>query len=395
MPADGPTGPTAPGEASALPSVARPRPGQPLPPSEDALLPAAPRSQVSPRTVVVVVCTLLAIGAGLYLLWRLSEILQWLVIAIFLAVALAPPVDWLSRRRLPRALAILLVYVLVLLVLVGLGMLLVPPLVDQVEELGRYVVALARAPGGFDQTVEELASRYGLSAYVDTIRAQIDTLPARLAGAARPLLLLTTGIIGSVAAAVSVLLLTFLLLLDGERFAARGLALLPTPQRPRARRVLDQSADAIHGYINGNLFISLVCGVGAFVAMTVVGMPYAVPLALIVALFDLVPLVGSTIGSAVVLLVALLVDPWKALILAVYFVLYQQVENNLLQPLVYGRAVRLPPLVIFLAVLAGGELLGILGALLAIPIAELLRILGAEWLASRRGEDLAPRPPSL
>lgn len=282
-----------------------------------------PRSQVAPRTVVVVVFTLLAIVAGLYLLWRLNEILQWLIIAIFLAVALAPPVDWLSRRRLPRVLAILLVYVVLLLALAGLGALLLPPLIDQVEELGSYLVGLARAPGGFDQTVEELASRYGLSAYVASIREQLSSLPARLAEAARPLLALTAGLVGSVAAVASVLLLTFFLLLD----------------------------------------------------------------------FDLIPLVGSTIGSTVVILVALLVDPVKALILAGYFVLYQQVENNVLQPLVYGRSVRLHPLVIFLAVLAGGELLGILGALLAIPVAEVIRILGAEWLASRRSaQDL---PPSL
>jgi len=275
-----------------------------------------------------------------------------------------------------------------LLALVSLGALLLPPLADQVEELVTYVVALARAPGGFDQTIEEIAGRYGLSAYVDTVRAQLAAVPAQLTVAARPLLALTTGLIGSVTALVSVLLLTFFLLLDGQRFVTRGLALLPSGQRRHWERILAQSADAVHGYINGNLFISFVCGIGAFLAMTLVGIPYAVPLALVVALFDLIPLVGSTIGSAIVIIVALLVDPVKALILVGYFVLYQQLENNLLQPLVYGRSVRLDPLVIFIAVLAGGELLGILGALLAIPVAEIIRILAAEWLVSRRGVDL-------
>jgi predicted PurR-regulated permease PerM len=385
-PAAHPTPPYEPAQPGrTAPSSARPAAAAP-PASEDAFLASPPRSQVAPRTVVVVVFTLLAIAAGLYLLWRLSEILQWLVIAIFLAVALAPVVDWLSRR-LPRVGAILLVYVVLLVAFAGLGALLLPPLVDQADDLGRYLVGLARAPGGFDQTVEELASRSGLAAYVDTIRAQLDTLPARLTGAARPLLALTAGLVGSVAAVASVLLLTFFLLLDGERFVARGLALCPAGQRPRLHRILGQSADAVHGYINGNLFISLIAGVAAFVAITLVGVPYAVPLALVIALFDLIPLVGSTIGSAIVLIVALLVDPIKALILAGYFVLYQQVENNVLQPLVYGRSVRLHPLVIFLAVLVGGELLGILGALLAIPVAEVIRILGAEWLASRRGGE--------
>ena len=112
-------------------------------------------------------------------------------------------------------------------------------------------------------------------------------------------------------------------------------------------------------------------------------MPYAVALALVVALFDLIPLIGGTLGAAVVVLVALFVSPVTAGILAVFFLVYQQIENNVLQPTVYGRSVSLHPLAIFLAVLAGGQLLGILGALLAIPIAEIIRILGADWLAGR------------
>jgi predicted PurR-regulated permease PerM len=103
----------------------------------------------------------------------------------------------------------------------------------------------------------------------------------------------------------------------------------------------------------------------------------------VVALFDLIPLVGSTFGAAVVVLVALSIDPIKAVMLAGFFLVYQQIENNILQPLVYGRSISLHPLAIVLAVLAGGQLLGILGALLAILMAEIIRILGVKWLASR------------
>jgi len=116
------------------------------------------------------------------------------------------------------------------------------------------------------------------------------------------------------------------------------------------------------------------------------GMPYAVVLALLVALLDLIPLVGATLGAAIVVLVGLFIGVPQGLILLVYFIVYQQIENNVLQPLVYGRSVQLHPLAIFLAVLAGGNLLGILGALLVIPIAEIMRIIGAEFLASRAEE---------
>ena len=366
-------------------SAERPRPGTPLT-GDGGLLPRFSQPQVKPVTVLVIVFTVLAIAIGLLLVWQLAQIVRWLVISIFLAVAISPLVGWLSRRRVPRALAILLVYLVLILVFVGLGALVVPPLVEQVQALVAAVTQRAREPGGLDQAVEELATRYGVGGYVDTLREQAQELPGQLSVAAGPLLSVTRGIFGSVTALISILLLTFFLLLDNDRFIAAGLNLFNPAQRPRLRRLLSQSANAIHGYVNGNLAISLIAGVSAFVAMTVLGMPYAVALALVVALFDLIPLIGGTLGAAVVVLVALFVSPVTAGILAVFFLIYQQVENNLLQPMVYGRSVSLHPLAIFLAVLAGGQLLGILGALLAIPIAEIIRILGADWLAGRAME---------
>ena len=354
---------------------------------EGGVLPGFSRSQVTARTVLTVVFTALAILGGLYLLWQLRQIVRWTVIALFLAVALGPAVGWLQRRRLPRVLAILFVYLALLLVLAGLGALVVPPLVDQVTGLVDYLTTLSRQPGGADQAVQGLAERFGLGRYVAALRAQLSALPSRLSGAAGPLLELTRGIIGSVTAFISILLLTFFLLLDSDRFVDAALNLFHPAQCPRMRRLLGQSAAAIHGYINGNLVISLIAGVATFIFLQVLGVPYSVVLALIVALFDLIPLVGSILGATIVVLVALFTaSPTQAGILAICFLVYQQIENNVLQPLVYGRSVRLHPLAIFLAVLAGGQLLGILGALLAIPVAEIIRILCAEWLAGRAQE---------
>jgi predicted PurR-regulated permease PerM len=348
------------------------------------VLPRFSRSQVAPRTVVVVILTALALLGLLYLLWQLQQIVRWMVIALFLAVALGPAVDWLNRRRVPRVLAILLVYLALLLVLVGMGALVVPPLVEQIDELVEFATGLAQQPGGPEQGLRDLAARFGFGGYYDTLREQLSTLPSRLGGAVAPLLAVTRGVVGSITAFISILLLALFLLLDGERFIEAGLNLFNPAQRPRLRRLLGQSADAIHGYINGNLAISLIAGVATFIVLTILRVPYTVVLALIVALFDLIPLVGSTLGAAVVVLTALFVaEPWKAGALVGFFLVYQQIENNILQPLVYGRSVKLHPLAIFLAVLAGAQLLGILGALLAIPVAEIGRILGAEWLASR------------
>jgi predicted PurR-regulated permease PerM len=150
------------------------------------------------------------------------------------------------------------------------------------------------------------------------------------------------------------------------------------------RRILGQSAGAVSGYVTGNLAISVICGVTTFVVLLVLGMPYAAPLALLVAVLDLVPLVGATLGGALLVIVGLFVEPWKAVVLLIFVLVYQQVESNLLQPLVYSQAVQLNGLVILVALLVGGQLLGIPGALLAIPVAEIIRILITEIRGYRR-----------
>jgi predicted PurR-regulated permease PerM len=172
------------------------------------------------------------------------------------------------------------------------------------------------------------------------------------------------------------------------------------------RRILEQSAEAVSGYITGNLAISVICGVTTFVVLLVLGMPYPAALALLVAVLDLIPLVGATLGGALLVIVGFFVSPLTALILLVYILIYQQVEGSVLQPMVYSRAVQLNALVIFVAVLVGAALLGIPGALLAIPVAEIIRIvltdlvehrsrLAQEEAAhdTRQDEPAVPAPP--
>lgn len=354
------------------------------PPDEEGeLRPLAP-SQVTARTILTILGTVLAVALLLYLLWQLRTIVRWTVIAVFMAVALNPAVDRIQRWRVPRVLAILIVYLLLILVLVGMAALIVPPLVEQGRGLGDYAVGLYNNRAGLIGSIHDLANQYGLGDYLDTIQGQLASLSGRLASAVGPLVSVTVGVVSSIYATITILLLTFFLLLDGERFVVGILRLVAPAQRPRLRRILEHSAGAVSGYITGNLTISLIAGVAAFIVLLILGMPYAVVLALIVALLDLVPLVGATIGAIIVSAVGLFVDPVKGVILIVFFLAYQQLENNVLQPLVYGRSVKLHPLAIFLAVLAGGELLGILGALLAIPVAEVIRILFIEWLDARR-----------
>ena len=356
---------------------------QDSPSDRGSLRPLRP-SQVTASTVLTIIATILAIGLVLFLVWQLRSLIRWTVISVFLAVALSPLVNFVQRIRMPRVLAIGIVYVALLLIITGVGALVTRPLVSQSQQLIDYAESLYANRAGLIGQLQDLAQQYGLGAYTDTIQAQLASLPGRLTSVAGPLLAATTSVISSIYASISILLLTFFLLLDGERFVAAALRLISPAQRPRVRRILGHGSHAIYGYISGNLAISLIAGIATFIALTVLRMPYAVILALVVAFLDLVPLVGATIGAVIASGVALFVDPLKGGILIVFFIVYQQIENNLIQPIVYGRSVQLHPLAIFLAVLAGGSLLGILGALLAIPVAEIIRILWGEWLATRR-----------
>jgi predicted PurR-regulated permease PerM len=340
-------------------------------------------SQVRPATVAVVLVTALALLGGLLVFWALRQIVLWTLAAIVLAVALSPAVERLRRRRVPRVLAVVLVYGLLLLIIAGIAALLVPPLYAQTRDLVEYVLRQADAAGQLPMAAEDLASRYGFGHDVAALLTQAHALASQLSVVDGPLLAFTRGIVSGVTALVGILFLSYFLLLDGRRLVAVGLGLVAPARRPRLLRLLYRSADAVHGYVVGNLAISLMAGGAAFVALTVLRVPYALALALVVALFDLLPLVGAFIGAGIAVVVALSVSPIAAITLVAFFAVYQQIENHLLQPLVYRRAVRLHPLAIILAVLTGAELLGVYGALLAIPVAEIMRIFAAEWQSGR------------
>jgi predicted PurR-regulated permease PerM len=283
--------------------------------------------------------------------------------------------------------------VVALLFVVGIFL---PVLVDQIQGLTKFVAAAAQAPEGPTEYIKGLAKQNGLGGLFERFSDQLKTLRDELGELVRNLFSSTgaiaIGAAGFVAALATVLTLTFFLLLGSERYVNAGVGLFPEAHRPLVRRLLTQSAGAISGYVTGNLAISVICGVTTFVVLLILGMPYAAPLALLVAVLDLIPLVGATLGGALLVIVGLFVEPWKAVVLLVYIVVYQQVEGSILQPMVYSKAVQLNGLVILIALLVGGQLLGIPGALLAIPVAEIIRIVVTELLAYRRMTKEANEP---
>ncbi len=375
--------------ASAEPSVAMP--------SQDGGWAHASTWQVA-RTVAIALLTTAVVLGAFFVLWQVRTFVGWFVIALFLAAVLNPAVNWLQRRHrlIKRPLAIALTYLGVLAGLLFMVGIFLPLLIDQVNSFINFVVAAAQAPEGPAQYIRGIAQQNGFGGLLHRFDDQLAALREQLGQLLSNLFLSTgqiaIGVAGFLAALFTVLTLTFFLILGSERYVNAGVGLFPEAHRPLVRRLFTQSAGAISGYVTGNLAISAICGVLTFIMLVILGMPYAAPLALLVAVLDLVPLVGATLGGAILVIVGFFVAPWKAVVLLVFVVVYQQVESNFLQPIVYSQAVQLNGLVILIALLVGGQLLGIPGALLAIPVAEIIRIVVTEVLAYRRTRQEANEP---
>jgi predicted PurR-regulated permease PerM len=346
---------------------------------------AAPERVVDlrPRTVLVVLGILLATVALLAFIYLAWHVITWILIAVFLSLALNPAVESIERRGLRRGYAAAIVFLLTVAVMTGLGFLLIPPLVEQVRDFIDYVpeivedVTAGRGPFGFLQTEYEI---------VDRVREAIETQGVGgVRGVTGASLAVARGVITAIVGILTIAFLTFFMLLDGKRMVGRFYDFLPATARPRWERVGTEIYRTIGGYVTGNIAISVIAGFASAIVLFVLGSDYAIALAVLVALLDLIPLAGATIAAILVSTVVFVELGWiRGLIIVAFFVLYQQLENHVLQPVIYGRTVALSPLVVLVAVLIGAELAGILGALAAIPIAGMVQAVGRELLRYRR-----------
>ncbi|MGN9911147.1 AI-2E family transporter [Phytohabitans sp. LJ34] len=346
---------------------------------------ASADTRTTARRTLVVIALVLATAVSLYLVVHTARVLVWIVVAAFFAVALKPAVDWTERRLTwcRRWLATLLVFFAVALLLAGLVALFAVPLVREGSQLYDdfpRIVADIRAGRG---PVGHLAERFHVVSYLESHSDQIRQYASNLGG---PTLGFLTGVATTVVGIVTIFVLAYLMVLQAPKFVAALLGLFEPATAERIRRVGSACARTVTGYITGNLLISLVCGVLTYVVLMILGVPFAGLIALFVAIADLIPLVGATLGAAVAILAGFTESVTAGIVLIVFFVAYQQLENHLLQPLVFARTVQLNPLTVLIAILIAVELAGILGALLAIPVAGTIQLIARDlWHGRRTG----------
>lgn len=323
---------------------------------------------------------LTAIAIAQMIVSSLSVIIM-VVVAMFLAVGLNPAVEALQRRGLSRRWSITSVFAAVIVVFVLFGLAVVPPvsqqLADFVAAVPGYVRELTSHP-----TLRRLDADY-------QILPQLATFVTSTLGPS-----LATGVVGAglvvldgVFTTVTLLVLMLYFLGSLHTIKTYLLKLVPASRRERTGAIAEEILSGIGGYVAGNVLISVIAGVVTWVFLSIVGVEYALALALVVALTDLIPLVGATIGAVIVTGVALLGSVPAGIACAIFFVIYQQIENYVIYPRVMKRSVDVTPAVTVIAALVGGALLGIVGALLAIPVAAAIALIIREIVIPRQARS--------
>lgn len=344
----------------------------------------------SSRAVATTVLTAVAVLIALYIVYLVRKPIGWLMVAAFLAIALSGPVN-LLHRHMKRGFAIALVYLGILLIPIGIGAVVVPPIVSGAEDLASNAPEYAQDVAKFvneNERLQRINDDYDITGKLEEEAAK---LPDKIGDAATVLRDVGFGLVNSIFALVTILILTAFMLGGGRRWVTYGLRFAPEDRARRIERVIDRSARAVGNYVAGALAQATLAGLLSYAVLSILGVPFAAPLALVIFFLDLIPMVGATIGAILVGVFTLFGGdfPTDTIVWVIWSIVYQQAENNLLQPQIQKRAVDINPFLVVVSVLFGGTLLGILGALVAVPVAASIQIAIREYADLRR---IKPRP---
>ena len=321
--------------------------------------------------VLVVVGVLSAVSTAIILLFEVRRVIVWLLVAVFFAAVLSPLVSFVERRGIRRGVAVAVVTIGLTVLVAGVVFAFAQPIVTQAgefaEQLPQTVDRIRNAP-----LVRDIADRFNVQASLDNVGSDV---PKQLVGLSGPIFSAFATIGRALIGLITIIVFTIFILLYGPGFARTAHETLPEGQpRWAAARIAERSLHAVSGWVAGNVLTSLIASLVTLITFLIMGLPYPFLLALWVGVADLIPLVGATLGALPAIVVAFLHSVPLGIVTIVFFVVYQQFENHVLQPIVYGRTIRLNPFLVLLAVIVGVELAGFIGALLALPVAGVIQV---------------------
>jgi predicted PurR-regulated permease PerM len=305
------------------------------------------------------------------LIWELRRIVALIVIAAFFATILNPMVDVLTRLKMRRGVATSIVFLLGVAAFAGLTYTFVRPIYDAGQSFARDIPGFVERARSGEGRVGELIKRYNID---EKVAENAPKLEDALKNAGGPAVRTAQRVVSGLLALLTILVVSFLILLEAPDIIRAFLALLSPQRALQVRRIGADVAGAVTGYMAGNLLICLIAGLTTWIFLTIVGVPFAGVLGLWVGFADLLPLVGATIGAIPTIAIAFLHSTGAGIAVLIMYIVYQQIENHFLQPVVMSRTVKLNPLGVLLSVLVGVELAGFVGALLAIPAAGAIQV---------------------
>jgi predicted PurR-regulated permease PerM len=339
-------------------------------------------NRVVVRVMLVVVITILGLAAVREAAYALTLIFT----AFFLALALNAPVHWIAqrlpgKRRGSRTAATAISFLVVVLALAGFLISIVPPLIKQTSTFVQTIPALTEQVRDKDSGIGQLVERYNLQDEIDDFSQQVSDRLGDISGAA------LTGVQRagtSVIAVLTVLVLTFMMLIEGPRWRRFFMNLVPADRQAHVQRVTHDMYKVIKGYVNGQVILAFIAALMILPPLLILNVPYPAALIVIVFIAGLIPMVGHTIGAIIVSLVALFESPLAAILILAYYILYQQIENYIVQPRVQANTTNMSPLLVFSAVVIGVSFGGLLGGLVAIPVAGCVRVALLDYLREKK-----------
>lgn len=341
---------------------------------------------ISNRTVVRVLLLVVLTLIGITAVRQASHALVMIFTAFFLTLALNAPVHWIAqrlpgKRKGSRSIATAISFLIVILLLGGFLASIVPPLVKQTNTF------ISSAPGLLQQAKDEnsdigrIVDRYNLEPQIDKFSNELGD---RLQGAGGTAVSAVGKVGSSVFSLLTVLVLTIMMLTEGPRWMRLFKDMVPAGDEDRVEKLTAEMYKVVKGYVNGQVILAALAAIFIFPVMVILGIDYPVALLGIVFICGLIPMVGHTIGAIIVSVVALFTSPLAALILLGYYFLYQQIENYLVQPRVQANSTNMSPLLVFISVVIGVNFGGLLGGLVAIPVAGCIRILALDYFQRKK-----------
>jgi predicted PurR-regulated permease PerM len=343
---------------------------------------------ISTKTIIKVLLVSSAFFGLIYLGYVARRELSWIGISFFFALAFNPVVSYVSKYmpRKNRGLAIGVVLATAIAIIAFLVASFTPPLVSQsqnlAENLPKYTDQVLNGHSWYSNIIRD-------NNLIDKIKESQAQLVAGASSASTQVFGLAQAFFSSIIAFITITFLIFFMLLEGPKWVELFWRNYPEKSRDHAKHLAQQMYQSVTGYVNGNLLTSLVATITASISLALVGVPYAIPLGIVVGITDLIPMVGATIGAILVIAVALFSSLTAAIVMLVFFIVYQQIENHVLQPIVYGKTVQISPLIVLIAVVLGATLGGLIGAIVAIPVAASIQVLVKD-AASRRNNRPTP-----